>query len=151
MILSDGCSICVPENSVKIAYSNQLMEHLHPDDAFEQLGNIYQTLVPSGVYVCVTPNYLTGPHDISRYYDDVATGFHLKEYTVTELSQLFKRIGFIRVRTYARIKGIRVFLPLFVVKLCEKGLSVLPNSLRKTLASSRIVSKLLGIRIIGVK
>ena len=36
-IVSDGVTIPVPENSVSIAYSYQCMEHLHPDDAVEQL------------------------------------------------------------------------------------------------------------------
>ena len=33
LIISDGSSIPVPVESVDVAYSNQLMEHLHPDDA----------------------------------------------------------------------------------------------------------------------
>ena len=37
LILSDGCSIPVAPASVNVAYSNQLMEHLHPSDALEQL------------------------------------------------------------------------------------------------------------------
>jgi len=40
LILSDGCSIPIPPSSLDVVYSNQLMEHLHPDDAFEQLRNI---------------------------------------------------------------------------------------------------------------
>ena len=70
------------------------MEHLHPDDAVDQLKNIYNALVNGGKYICITPNRLTGPHDISKYFDNVATGFHLKEYTVTELSGLFREVGF---------------------------------------------------------
>src|SRR5262245_20267665 len=37
IVLSDGVSIPVPPGSVDLAFSNQLMEHLHPEDAFEQL------------------------------------------------------------------------------------------------------------------
>ncbi|HEY9597222.1 MAG TPA: class I SAM-dependent methyltransferase, partial [Cyanophyceae cyanobacterium] len=96
-ILSDGCSIPVPENSVNIAYSHQLMEHLHPDDAIEQVENIYKALTPNGSYLCITPNRLSGPHDISKYFDETATGFHLKEYTVTELYELFRAVGFSKV------------------------------------------------------
>ena len=84
--VSDGCSVDVPDNSVDVAYSNQLMEHLHPDDALRQVREVYRALKPGGVYVCVTPNRLGGPYDISRYFDTVATGLHLKEYTVTECS-----------------------------------------------------------------
>src|SRR5690348_4664948 len=33
LFISDGVSVPVPSGSVTLAYSNQLMEHLHPDDA----------------------------------------------------------------------------------------------------------------------
>jgi hypothetical protein len=64
-----------------VAYSYQLMEHLHPGDALEQLVNIYQALKRDSVYCCVTPNRISGPHDISVYFDTVAQGLHLKEYS----------------------------------------------------------------------
>lgn len=94
LILSDGSSIPVSKDSVDIAYSNQLMEHLHPEDAKTQLENIYSSLVDGGIYICLTPSKLYGPHDISKYFDSVATGFHLKEYTITELNKLFQQVGF---------------------------------------------------------
>lgn len=112
-ILSDGCSIPVPENSVDVAYSHQLMEHLHPDDALEQLQNIYQALKPGGIYICITPNRLSGPHDVSRYFDEVATGFHLKEYTVTELNDLFHAVGFSQVNWVKNSSKIHLEIPLF--------------------------------------
>lgn len=79
LVISDGSSIPIPSNTIDLAYSNQLMEHLHPDDAYHQLKNIYAALKPSGKYICITPNRLYGPTDISKYFDDVAKGFHLKE------------------------------------------------------------------------
>lgn len=151
LILSDGASIPVPVGTVDVAYSNQLMEHLHPDDARKQLHNIYESLAPGGIYICVTPNRLNGPHDVSMYFDTVATGFHLKEYTVEELSHLFQTAGFSKVRTFVLLKKIRIFIPLFLVKFCEKILSVLPYSLRKSLASCWPVAKLLGMRLVGTK
>lgn len=81
LIISDGTSIPVPENRITIAYSDQHMERLHPDDAFVQLQNIHDALTRGCVCLCITPNRLTSPHDISLYFDKVATGFHLKEYT----------------------------------------------------------------------
>src|SRR5262245_37662843 len=93
LFLSDGVSVPVPAGSADVAYSNQLMEHLHPDDAREQLANIFAALVPGGLYVCITPNRLDGPHDISRWFSDEATAFHLKEYTVTELERIFRAAG----------------------------------------------------------
>ena len=60
LIISDGSSISVPENSINIAFSDQLIEHLHPDDVSDQLKNIYSALVPGGFYLCLTPNRLNG-------------------------------------------------------------------------------------------
>ncbi|MFQ6133924.1 MAG: class I SAM-dependent methyltransferase [Armatimonadota bacterium] len=65
LILSDGVSIPVPEGSVDLAYSNSVMEHLHPDDAREQLASVRQALAPGGIYVCVTPHRFSG-RTISR-------------------------------------------------------------------------------------
>src|SRR5690349_5770324 len=52
LILSDGTSVPLPPDSVDVAFSNQLMEHLHPDDALEQLAGIWRALRPGGVYIC---------------------------------------------------------------------------------------------------
>jgi len=151
LILSDGTGIPVPRNSVDIAYSNQLMEHLHPDDAQDQLHNVYDVLVPGGMYVCITPNRTSGPHDISKHFDTVATGFHLKEYSVTELDQLFKDAGFSKVRLFVPIKKIRLFLPLSPIKRLEKMLDTLSYSLRKRIVSIRPVGKSLGIHKVAIK
>ncbi|MGZ8941562.1 MAG: hypothetical protein ACXW00_02180 [Methylobacter sp.] len=114
LILSDGCSVPVPPNSVNVGYSNQLMEHLHPDDAFEQLQKIYNAFVPGGAYICITPNRLSGPSDVSRGFDVIATGFHLKEYTTLELSTLFKKVGFSSVRVCVGVKVKYISLPVFL-------------------------------------
>ncbi|MDP9179471.1 MAG: class I SAM-dependent methyltransferase, partial [Gemmatimonadota bacterium] len=65
VIICDGCTIPLPPETVDVAYSNQLLEHLHPDDAVEQLRSVRSVLKPGGTYLCVTPNRLSGPHDIS--------------------------------------------------------------------------------------
>lgn len=151
LILSDGTSIPVPENSIDVAYSNQLMEHLHPEDALEQLKNIYDAIVPGGVYICITQNRLNGPHDISRYFDRVASGFHLKEYTIIELEQLFKKTGFSKVKLFVPIKLIGPCFPLFPGKILEIILSPLPYTLRKSCASFWPIAKLLGVRLVAIK
>ncbi len=151
LILSDGSSIPVPPGKVDVVYSNQLMEHLHPDDAFEQLVNIYRALVPGGMYICITPNRLSGPHDVSRYFDEVATCFHLKEYTTNELSSLFRRAGFSRAKVYMGGKGRYIGLPASLFFLHEALLAKLPFRLRKVIARSLPVRFMLGIRLVGIK
>jgi SAM-dependent methyltransferase len=151
LVISDGTSIPVQENTVDVAYSNQLMEHLHPEDALDQLRNIYKALVRGGVYICITPSRLNGPHDISRDFDTVATGLHLKEYSVGELHRLFKDTGFSKVRTILMTKRIRSVLPPWMAEACERLLSVLPYHARRSIASGPGISRLLGIAIVGMK
>jgi SAM-dependent methyltransferase len=150
-VLSDGCSIPLPRESVTLAYSYQVMEHIHPDDAREQLANIYGVLRPGGAYLCVTPNRLNGPHDISKYFDSVATGFHLKEYTVRELAELFRIAGFRVVTPYVGLRHRYVPLPLGALGALEALLEALPQGARRRMASSLILRNLLFISIYAVK
>jgi ubiquinone/menaquinone biosynthesis C-methylase UbiE len=151
LIISDGRSIPVPMDSIDVIYSNQLMEHLHPDDAFKQLHNIYQVLNKGGVYVCITPNQLNGPHDISEFFDDIATGFHLKEYTITELSELFKKVGFSQISPYIGVRKTYVKVPLFIMKISEAFLSKIPYGLRMRMISNLLFDVFLQIKIVGTK
>jgi SAM-dependent methyltransferase len=150
-ILSDGCDIPVPKNSVDVAYSNSLIEHLHPDDAIKQLQNIYNALTLGGIYLCITPNKLGGPHDISKYFDDIATGFHMKEYTIFDLNSLFIRTGFKKNRIRIGAKKYYVNLPILMVGVCESILNILPKNIRKYLIHHMPFKLLLTIRILGVK
>jgi SAM-dependent methyltransferase len=153
-IVSDGCSIPVPPNSVDLAYSHQLMEHLHPDDALEQLQNIYNALMPGGQYICITPNRLSGPHDISKYFEELATGFHLKEYTVSELYQLFHNVGFNKIFWIKNQKNLIVKIPLQwwslpLIRLAEMALQILPFSWRNKIANNPLLFR--GMTIVGIK
>ncbi|MCI0455044.1 MAG: class I SAM-dependent methyltransferase [Candidatus Dadabacteria bacterium] len=148
LIFSDGCGIPIPENSITIVYSDQLIEHLHPDDAVEQIQNIYKALTIGGVCICITPNRLSGPHDISKYFDKVVTGFHLKEYTNTELIKLFRKVGFSKIYIYANSRRVS---NLFTIKLYEKLLGIVPHSLRKRIISWLAFDALLYIVIVGKK
>jgi SAM-dependent methyltransferase len=151
LVLSDGSSIPLPPNCVNVAYSNQLMEHLHPEDAFEQLESIYHALAPGGVYICITPNRLSGPHDISKYFDEVATGFHLKEYTTLELRSLLQQVGFSQVKVYIGAAGKYLNIPAFLATWCEQLLNKLPFAVRKPIGRSLLLRLLLGIRLIAMK
>lgn len=151
LAISDGCTIPVPEGSVDVAYSDQLMEHLHTDDAREQLGNIYRALTPGGVYICITPNRLTGPHDVSRYFDEVATGFHLREYTVGELTKMFRAAGFRKFKILAGGGGFHLPVPPVLVKTIEQFLGVWPATFGRTLARGLPLRLILGAKLVARK
>lgn len=151
-IVSDGCSIPIPDNSVNLAYSYQLVEHLHPDDTYEQLQNIYKAIACNGIYICVTTNRLSGPHDVSKYFDDIATGFHLKEYTGTELHDLFRRCGFSELHFIVGVKGSYFPFPFLPIKVCERILASLPVSVRRGIVRSRPFANILEVTtVVGVK
>lgn len=150
-VLSGGCDVPVPPQSVDVAYSNQLMEHLHPEDAQAQLQSIQQAIRPGGKYVCVTPNRISGPWDVSMYFDEVARGFHLREYSVDELTNLLVRSGFSRVDIYAGGRGVFMRVPKIVVRVAEALLEKLPYSLRSRLAHWMPVRGLLGLRVVAWK
>jgi SAM-dependent methyltransferase len=151
LVISNGRDVPVPEGSVDVAFSNQLMEHLHPEDAAEQLQNIYRALAPGGVYLCITPNRLNGPHDVSRGFDNVPTGFHLREYTVSELRELFVRTGFRPVKVLLRARQLVLQMPVSSVAPLEWTLDHLPYAMRSRIAWLPVVRNLLGVKLIGVK
>lgn len=136
---------------IDVAYSNQLMEHLHPDDAKEQLEAICRSLKPGGRYVCITPNAVSGPWDISMYFDERPTGLHLREYRVQELVDLMKSAGFKDVRCYAGGRGKFARVPKFAIQLMETGLSLLPYRLRSIISRTLPVRGFLGLRLVAWK
>ena len=151
LLISDGCNIPVPNNIIDLAYSNQLLEHLHPEDAIEQLRNIYKALTPDGIYICITPNRLNGPHDISKYFDKLATGFHLKEYTFKELKNIFIKIGFSKVKGFLRLKKLYINVPISIIILYEIVLEKLPYVIRNLIVRIYVFRQLLEIRMVGYK
>lgn len=144
VLLTDGIEIPVPPGSVDAAYSNQLMEHLHPDDAREQLGNVFKALAPRGTYVCATPNRLAGPHDVSEHFDDVARGFHLREYTTGELRRLFLETGFRRVRSLVKVKQVVLVVPAAPLTVLERLLERVPHRACRAFLRRTPVGKLFG-------
>lgn len=151
LVLSDGISIPVAAASADLVYSDQLMEHLHPDDAFEQLQNILRALKPGGRYICNTPHRFNGPHDISQHFDQEATGFHLKEYTNRELRALFLRVGFRNVYSLTGVRGFVVPVPVWALIPLEFCLNCLPKPMRRLVSGFLPIKLLLGVRLVGVK
>ena len=151
LVVTDGRTIDVPEGSVDVAFSDQLMEHLHPEDAAAQLANIFRALKPGGAYVCVTPNRVYGPSDISAFFDDEAQGFHLKEYSLDEIHAAFRAAGFDRMHTYIGARGAFLRVPAAFVRGVEKFVMSLPDGSRRQVADHKVTRALLGLRVAGIK
>jgi SAM-dependent methyltransferase len=148
---TNGVEIPLDTASIDIAYSNQLMEHLHPDDASDQLKEIYRVLKPGGRYICITPSRLTGPHDISCYFDHEARGFHLREYDYSSLSALFKGAGFGAFRCYIWAQGWQIRIPYPIMRAVEFTILTLPPQIRALLTRSTPLRRVMGLNAIGVK
>jgi len=151
LVVSDGVSLPVPEGSVDVAFSDQLMEHLHPEDAAAQLAGIHRSLAPGGRYFCITPNRLYGPRDVSAHFDETATGLHLKEYCARELRALLLRTGFREVRFYSGARGVYARMPFALLRAAESFLGLLPYRLRRRLAGLAPARALLGLYVEALK
>lgn len=132
-VTSDAVGSKVPSGTVDLALSCHFVEHLHPDDLGEHFREVAEKLVPGGAYVVVTPNRLYGPHDISRHFSDVPLGFHLREYTHTELAAELRAAGFGEVRFVGRIGEAPGSGGLVKVGSAERILGALPGGFRRWL------------------
>lgn len=151
ILSDDGVSIPLEDTSVDVVYSNQLMEHLHPDDALEQLRSIARVLSDTGVYICLTPNAISGPHDISQYFSDVAEGFHLKEYSWKELKALLQSVGFKQFTLYAGGLGWYARVPESIVLSLEWMLQKMPRPVWRALSRTLFCKAILGINVVASK
>jgi ubiquinone/menaquinone biosynthesis C-methylase UbiE len=149
--LTDGRTLPLPDNRIALAYSNQLMEHLHPDDALAQLREVFRVLAPGGHYLCVTPNALTGPWDISRMFSPTPTGLHLHEYTNTELAQLLRAVGFRELRAIVPGPGRARLLPAWTFTTPERALQGCGPRLRRLLLAGPWRKPLHSIRLLAQK
>lgn len=150
-VIFDGFNMPFEPDSIDVAYSNQLMEHLHPDDAVAQLQSLCKCLKKGGAYICITPNRILGPNDISRFFTDKLVGFHLAEYTAIELKNLFMHNGFERVEFYSIIKGKKINWPHFIISITEFFFSCLPHKLRDQLSRVRPFSMLINATVAAIK
>lgn len=98
IVLGTADRLDFPPCCFDLAFSQQVLEHLHPDDVPVHLAECYRVLRPGGVLCIETPNARAGPQDISRGFVPVAQGLHLKEWSVAELIVEFRRAGFRRIQ-----------------------------------------------------
>lgn len=132
-VLSDGIRTGAEPGSIDVVLSNQLVEHIHPDDVASHFRDAYAALGPGGHYVCLTPHRFSGPHDVSKHFDDVATGFHLHEYTAAELADVMRATGFTSVRQVAGARGQFVTLPRAPALVLERLVGRIPSRPRRAL------------------
>lgn len=149
--LTDGPRLPLADDSVVLAYSNQLIEHLHPHDAVEHLREVFRVLEPGGRYLCVTPNELTGPWDISRMFSTTAMGLHLHEYSNRELAALLGGVGFGDIRAVVPARSSAREVPAWLFTTPELVLQALPPRARRALLAGPWRKPLNSIRLLAAK
>lgn len=139
LYIMNAVDLQFPTGSFDLVLSSQMIEHLHPDDIQAHCASVYKVLKQDGVYAFDTPSRLDGPHDVSRHFDEVATGFHLKEWTYRELTRCLRKVGFRKLRS--------MVIPWRMVKRSPRlfNLGRLPVSL--LLPGERLVEKISEKRI----
>ena len=142
LILYDGFNIELEENSIDIVFSDQLIEHLHPEDAKNHFELVRRTLKKGGTYVFRTPHLFTGPHDISRYFSDEPEGFHLKEWTYREMKRTLKEVGY--SATYFCRNRSR--MPYIYLAICERFLGLFPKQSIRSIAR-RFTPSIRGVAV----
>jgi len=141
LIIYDGYSLNeIEENSIDILFSDQLIEHFHPEDTEYHFKLAHRILKEGGKYVFLTPHALSGPHDVSQYFSDKPECFHLKEWTYIELKQLLTALGYLKFNSYWCAKGIRVRMPYFYFNILEKALGLFPKRYIRFIAKYLIPS-----------
>jgi SAM-dependent methyltransferase len=146
-----GIEIPLSDETVDFAYSNQLMEHLHPEDAADQLSEVCRVLKPGGRYVCITPSRVAGPHDVSCYFDYEASCLHLREYDYKELRSLFRAAGFRSFSCAVWIQRRETHVPYAAIRILETSLMALPPQIRTYLARLSPIQSVLGLNAIALK
>ncbi len=158
LVVADATDLSVfAPDSFDVAFSSQLIEHLHPDDLPRHFSEVARVLRSGGRYVLETPHRLTGPHDVSYHFDEIATCFHLKEYSVGELLAMMRMSGFssfcsplFRHSMYERYRWLARCgeIPADWKRPFELAVKHLPLKLRrKTAAALRLNTILIDARI----
>ena len=135
LCIYSGEDVDIDSESVDLIFSDQLLEHLHPEDVEKHLSVQLRILKPNGLYFLRTPHAFTGPHDISKYFSDTPQGFHMREYTFLSVRDLAVQVGYSKVRCLLGVKGrFSVFVPFAYVSVVESLLSMLKPRSRRMIA-----------------
>lgn len=148
----NGIDMFEEKESFDVIYSNQVFEHLHPDDTIPLLQTYSKFLKSNGKLILITPHRLTGPHDISRFFTDTPEGFHLKEYTYSELTSLLLSSGFSKVKAYVGHKKAGYFpVSTSLIIAIEKIYDRFPMGLKRKLRSNSLLLNLFGMKLVAWK
>jgi 2-polyprenyl-3-methyl-5-hydroxy-6-metoxy-1,4-benzoquinol methylase len=152
--------------SFDVIVMDNVIEHLVPDETHDILTKCYEMFNQDGYLIVLTPHSFSGPHDVSKHFlpfGSEAEGFHLKEFSFTDMNEYLRRAGFQEVLGFPfhpRLLGRYHFTPkpsewaarksMALEKVAQRG--PFPSLLRLGRTSARIVTALAFPAVaIGVK
>jgi len=130
----NGYDLPLERGIADIVFSDQFIEHLHPEDTDFHLSLARSVLKKGGRYILRTPHAFFGPWDISAFFSDTPEGFHLKEWTFTELNRALKRSGFSKTCGMKRFSRKYKSVPVGCFILAELLLKNLPPPFRRKIS-----------------
>jgi len=135
LIIYDGYDLNIERGSVDVVFSDQFIEHLHPEDVEYHFQLVKRILHDEGLYIFRTPHAYFGPHDISKFFSDEPEGFHLKEWTHSEIEEILKKVNFTSWDGFWRINNKLnkeyMKIPFGYFKIAEAMLKGLPKKPQK--------------------
>lgn len=128
LIIYDGYHLHdIAEKSIDVMFSDQLIEHFHPEETKAHFELVSRLLKAGGSYVFCTPHAYSGPQDVSMYFSYEAEGFHLKEWTYREVRELLKDSEYSKLNAYWFARGMRIPVPYALFLVTERILGVFPK------------------------
>jgi SAM-dependent methyltransferase len=134
-----GVHLPFADETFDLAYSIEVLEHLHPDDVPIHLHEVRRVLRPGGGYWLATPNATFAPSVYERFGIEASqpvADVHLKEWTYRELILALDRAGFRGIRSPWRNTRLHrlPLLPADWKAFCEGATSSFPKQLRRGVA-----------------
>ncbi len=93
------------EKQFDVAITDNVYEHIAPQDVDDHLSSIWKALKPGGKLIVMTPHRYFGPWDVTRILDNSYTGWtpargtHINETTYSELASKLRLNGFDDLKT----------------------------------------------------
>lgn len=150
-IICNGIDLPIDDEYADYVFSDQVSEHLHPEDLIDQLKTIKRILKKGGVFEMITPNRLNGPHDVSKYFTDIASGLHLKEYDYRQLRDILNQIGLKKIKVIFKVRKLVLLLPINFLIIIEVILELIPRNFRMQMMEKFPIKQLFFMRILCMK
>ncbi len=107
--VSDGIHLdrFEPAGFYDVVVSDQVIEHLHPDDVVDHFEGVKNILKNGGRYIFAMPHKFFGPWDVSRVFrKSKPSGMHLREYTIYETVNMLRVAGYSQISLTCELRRV---------------------------------------------